>query len=84
MKRQRMAEQFVVCESNDGYPSSLETRKIYQVISDPNAEKHHMLRGIFGHAVNEARQASTRSISGGIPSSREIASASSSSCLARL
>jgi hypothetical protein len=36
----------VVCVNNEGYPASLETRKIYISISDPNAEKHGQLRVI--------------------------------------
>ena len=41
-----MAEQtrFAVCINNAGYPASLELRKLYEVISDPEAEKDHMIR----------------------------------------
>ncbi len=34
----------VVCLDNDGYPASLETRKIYVSIPDRAAEKHGLLR----------------------------------------
>jgi hypothetical protein len=36
----------VICLENDGYPASLETRKIYISIQDRAAEKHGMLRVI--------------------------------------
>lgn len=40
-----MAEHhFVVCTENSGYEASLELRKLYEVIADPNAEKHEQLR----------------------------------------
>lgn len=38
--------QFVICIRNDEYPASLETRKIYEVIPDADAEKHHQVRVI--------------------------------------
>lgn len=38
------ARQLFVCVANDGYPTSLETRKIYVAVPDPAAEKHGMLR----------------------------------------
>ncbi len=38
--------QFVVCLRNKGYEASLEPRKIYQLISDKEAESHKMLRVI--------------------------------------
>ena len=34
----------VICLDNDGYPASLETRKIYISIPDRVAEKHGLLR----------------------------------------
>jgi hypothetical protein len=37
-------ENFVVCISNEGYPASLESRKIYEVIPDAQAESRHYLR----------------------------------------
>lgn len=36
----------VVCIENDGYTSSLETRKIYLSIPDADAQKHGLLRVI--------------------------------------
>ena len=37
---------FVVCIRNEGYPASLERHKIYEVLPDPDAEKHGDLRVI--------------------------------------
>jgi hypothetical protein len=39
-------KQFVVCLRNNGYQVSLERRKIYQVIPDPEAAKHRQVRVI--------------------------------------
>jgi hypothetical protein len=41
-----MNQKFVICIKNDDYPASLELRKLYQVISDPDAGKTHHLRVI--------------------------------------
>jgi hypothetical protein len=38
------SKQLVVCVGNDGYPVSLETRKIYVTLNDPRAERHGLLR----------------------------------------
>ena len=38
------SKSLVVCLDNDGYPASLETRKIYVSIPDRAAEKHGLLR----------------------------------------
>ena len=35
---------FVVCIDNSGYEASLERRKLYQLIPDDEAAKHHQLR----------------------------------------
>ena len=35
---------YVVCIDNHGYPSSLELRKIYQCLSDPQAEHGGLVR----------------------------------------
>ena len=40
------AKQLVVCVSNEGYPASLEKRKIYVALSDAAAEKRGLLRVI--------------------------------------
>ena len=36
----------VVCIGNEGYPASLEKRKIYLALRDPVAEKHGFVRVI--------------------------------------
>jgi hypothetical protein len=41
-----LSKQFVVCVRNEGYPASLEKRKIYVALRDPTAEKHAQLRVI--------------------------------------
>jgi hypothetical protein len=38
------ARQLVVCVSNEGYPASLERRKIYVARRDADAEKHRLIR----------------------------------------
>ena len=37
---------FVVCVNNTDYPSSLELRKIYQVVPDEVAAERHLIRVI--------------------------------------
>jgi hypothetical protein len=37
---------FLICIRNDGYPASLETRKIYQELTDPDAEAQGLVRVI--------------------------------------
>ena len=39
-----LSKQLVVCISNEGYPASLEKRKIYVLLRDSVAEKHGLLR----------------------------------------
>lgn len=38
------ARQLVICIRNDEYPASLEVRKVYEVLPDPTAAAHHLLR----------------------------------------
>ena len=38
------SKQLVVCISNEGYPTSLEKRKIYLALRDLTAEKHGLIR----------------------------------------
>lgn len=40
------AQKFVVCLRNRGYEASLERRKIYRVLPDPEAAKHRQIRVI--------------------------------------
>lgn len=44
MKRHDLTAKFVVCIKNDTYPASLELRKIYKLIPDTQAAKHHFVR----------------------------------------
>jgi hypothetical protein len=37
-------ETFVLCIDNRGYAASLEQRKVYRMMSDPQAGKHGMIR----------------------------------------
>ncbi len=46
MKQHDLKTQFVVCVKNEGYPASLELRKIYQVIPDARASEHRLIRVI--------------------------------------
>lgn len=39
-------KRFAVCIRNDEYEASLELRKIYEVVDDPEAVGHHMIRVI--------------------------------------
>ena len=39
-------KKFAVCLKNKGYEVSLEPRKIYQVLADPDAARHRQLRVI--------------------------------------
>lgn len=39
-----MTQHFVICIDNEGYPVSLERRKLYEVISDADAEALGQLR----------------------------------------
>jgi hypothetical protein len=38
------ARQLAVCVNNEGYPASLERRKIYVALRDADAEKHGRIR----------------------------------------
>jgi hypothetical protein len=40
----RQSKQFVVCVNNEGFPASLEKRKIYVALRDPDGEKRGLLR----------------------------------------
>lgn len=37
---------FAICVNNHGYEVSLEMRKLYEVITDADAEKYHQIRVI--------------------------------------
>jgi hypothetical protein len=44
--RQNLKTRYAVCVSNKAYPASLERRKIYQVLPDPQAASHDLIRVI--------------------------------------
>lgn len=45
MKTQENAQtRFAVCIDNEGYPASLEMRKIYRVLPDKKAAKHSLMK----------------------------------------
>ncbi len=46
MKKHHSTARFVVCIKNEGYAASLEVRKIYRVVQDPQAAKHQLIRVI--------------------------------------
>ena len=46
MKKHSSKFRFVLCVKNEGYPASLEVRKIYRVIADPCATKRGLVRVI--------------------------------------
>ncbi|HEX4605665.1 MAG TPA: hypothetical protein VH724_16815 [Candidatus Angelobacter sp.] len=43
-KKGPAGSQYAVCVKNDGYPASLELRKIYRIMRDSSAKKLGMLR----------------------------------------
>jgi hypothetical protein len=44
MKPHNLKPRFAVCIKNEGYPASLELRKIYQVLPDVHATEHQHIR----------------------------------------
>ncbi len=46
MKTSSRRRRFAICIDNAGYPASLDRWKVYQVLPDPDAEKHRMIRVI--------------------------------------
>ena len=46
VKQRDLETQFVVCVENEGYPASLELRKIYQVLPDARVAAHRLVRVI--------------------------------------
>lgn len=39
-----MEQRFVICIENEGYPASLEKRKLYELVPDLEAERHGQVR----------------------------------------
>ena len=46
MERQNLKKTFVVCIKNEGYPASLELRKIYEVVSGGGSAEREFIRVI--------------------------------------
>lgn len=46
MPHKKSLTPFLLCLKNDGYPASLEVRKIYQAVPDTDAAKHRLVRVI--------------------------------------
>ena len=46
MEQKNSKKTFVVCIKNEGYPASLELRKIYEVVPDAKAAEHQLIRVI--------------------------------------
>ncbi len=44
--KQTKGEAFVLCVRNEGYPASLERRKLYPMVRDASAAKHSLMRVI--------------------------------------
>ena len=44
MVRKKESGRFAICVSNDGYPASLELRKVYRLLPDPVAATRHFVR----------------------------------------
>ncbi len=42
----RVQRRLVLCLNNEGYPASLERRKIYQALPDPQAKRQGLIRVI--------------------------------------
>jgi hypothetical protein len=46
MKHSRSPRYYVLCIKNEGYAASLELRKVYKTLPDPDAARHGLLRVI--------------------------------------
>jgi hypothetical protein len=45
-RKQTKGEAFVLCVRNEGYPASLEPRKLYATVRDASAARHSLMRVI--------------------------------------
>lgn len=45
-RKKKTQFEFVICVRNDNFPASLELRKVYRAISDPEASSHKLRRVI--------------------------------------
>ena len=41
---ERQTPRYVICVNNEGYPASLELRRVYRVVPDAAATRHRLLR----------------------------------------
>jgi len=41
-----MKKHYMICVDNNGFKASLEIKKIYEVLADRSAERHHQIRVI--------------------------------------
>ena len=46
MRRRRRTAQYLLCIRNDGYPASLQTRRLYEQLPDKEAEARGLVRVI--------------------------------------
>lgn len=46
MKQKNQKKRFVICVRNEGYPASLEIRKIYEMVPDRTSGEHGLVRVI--------------------------------------
>ena len=60
------SSQFVVCIDNEGYPASLEVRKVYQCLPDSSAAKHHLIR-VIDESGEDYLYPETRFVQIGLP-----------------
>jgi hypothetical protein len=44
MARKKESARFAICVNNDGYPASLELRKVYRIVPDHVAATRHFVR----------------------------------------
>ena len=44
MVREKEKQKFLLCVENEGYVTSLETRKLYETLPDKEAELHNQVR----------------------------------------
>lgn len=63
---------FAVCINNAGYAASLELRKLYEVIADPEAERDQMIR-IIDESGEDYLYAADRFVMAPLPASVEQA-----------
>ena len=63
---------FAVCINNSGYAASLEVRKLYEVVDDPQAENDAMIR-VIDESGEDYLYSATRFVFAPLPASVEQA-----------